>query len=108
MERDSLSPQLHYWAFALVIFPLLTIIGNILVVLSVLREKYLQTCTNFFVVSLALSDLIVASFVMPLAVYYEITQKWHHSNFMCDLWVCGFVICILVVKTRIEMSVIIY
>lgn len=81
------NPQLRYWAFVLILFPLMTIIGNILVVISVFREKYLQTCTNFFVVSLALSDLIVASCVMPLAVYYEITQKWHFSNFMCDLWV---------------------
>lgn len=81
------DPEFRYWAFVLLLFPLLTIFGNILVVLSVVREKYLQTCTNYFVVSLAISDLVVASAVMPFAVYYEITQKWYMSNFLCDAWV---------------------
>ena len=63
----------HYWSFFLFLFPLFTIFGNILVVLSVFKEKNLQTCTNYFVVSLAISDLIVAAAVMPLAVYYEVT-----------------------------------
>ena len=62
----------HYWSFFLFLFPLFTIFGNILVVLSVFKEKNLQTCTNYFVVSLAISDLIVAAAVMPLAVYYEV------------------------------------
>ena len=65
----------RYWAFILLLFPICTIMGNVLVVMSVFREKYLQTCTNFFVVSLAISDLVVASLVMPLAVYYEVHNK---------------------------------
>lgn len=69
------DPSFRYWAFILIFFPLCTIFGNVLVVLSVFREKYLQTCTNFFVVSLALSDLVVASLVMPFAVYYEVSLK---------------------------------
>jgi hypothetical protein len=69
IETDSV----HYWAFALVVFPLFTIFGNVLVVVSVYREKSLHTVTNYFVVSLAISDVAVAAVVMPFAIYLEVS-----------------------------------
>ena len=58
-----------YWALLLFLFPLLTVIGNVLVILSVYRERSLQTATNYFIISLAIADLLVATLVMPFAVY---------------------------------------
>jgi len=60
------------WALLLLAFPLLTVFGNILVCLSVYRERNLRTATNFFIVSLAVADIMVAILVMPLAVYVEV------------------------------------
>jgi len=62
----------RYWALILIFIPLCTIVGNVLVVVSVVKEKNLHTVTNYFVVSLAIADLAVASTVMPFAVYYEV------------------------------------
>ena len=76
-----------YWALVLMLFPLTTIFGNSLVVLSVFREKNLRTVTNYFVVSLALADMTVAAAVMPFAVYYEVTKRWLMSKVLCDAWV---------------------
>ncbi|KAL1506306.1 hypothetical protein ABEB36_005695 [Hypothenemus hampei] len=59
----------NYWALVLLIVPILTLFGNVLVILSVYRERTLQTATNYFIVSLALADLLVAVVVMPFAVY---------------------------------------
>lgn len=59
----------NWWALILVIVPCLTLFGNILVILAVVRERALQTVTNYFIVSLALADLLVAALVMPFAVY---------------------------------------
>lgn len=49
-------------ALILTIIPLLTIFGNGLVILAVYRERSLQTVTNFLIVSLAISDLLVSFF----------------------------------------------
>uniref|UniRef100_A0A1A9WVF7 G-protein coupled receptors family 1 profile domain-containing protein n=1 Tax=Glossina brevipalpis TaxID=37001 RepID=A0A1A9WVF7_9MUSC len=59
----------NYWALILIVFPIFTLFGNILVILSVFRERSLQTVTNYFIVSLAIADLLVAVVVMPFAVY---------------------------------------
>ncbi len=59
----------NYVALILLLFPLLAILGNLLVVLSVIRQKNLHNVTNYLVVSLASSDLFVAAVVMPIAVY---------------------------------------
>jgi hypothetical protein len=80
---SSLIPQsvtietnsVNYWAFALIVFPIFTIFGNVLVVVSVYREKSLHTVTNYFVVSLAISDITVAAVVMPFAIYLEVSRK---------------------------------
>lgn len=65
----------NYWALVLVLFPIFTLFGNVLVILSVYRERTLQTVTNYFIVSLALADLLVAVVVMPFAVYVLVSPK---------------------------------
>lgn len=58
-----------YWALVLIPLPLVAVVGNILVILSVYKERSLQSATNYFIVSLAFADLLVAAVVMPFAVY---------------------------------------
>lgn len=48
------------------------ICGNLLVCLSVFTEKALKTTTNYFIVSLAVADLMLAVLVLPLFVYSEV------------------------------------
>ena len=69
--------RLTYWAFLLTIVPVLTMFGNLLVCIAVYREKTLQTVTNYFIVSLAVADIMVATLVMPLAVYVEVSGFKH-------------------------------
>lgn len=69
---DSVSIY-NWWALSLLVFPVLTLFGNVLVILSVWRERSLQTATNYFIVSLAVADLLVAVVVMPFGVYYLVS-----------------------------------
>uniref|UniRef100_A0A8C6PDP3 Dopamine receptor D4a n=1 Tax=Nothobranchius furzeri TaxID=105023 RepID=A0A8C6PDP3_NOTFU len=59
--------------------------GNVLVCLSVLTEKALKTTTNYFIVSLAVADLMLAVLVLPLFVYSEFQDGvWTLSTTICD------------------------
>lgn len=66
----------------------LTIVGNILVILSVLLVKKLRhPSSNYLLVSLAISDLCVAVLVMPLALYAEVSSQWNLGPTVCNMWV---------------------
>ncbi|XP_017487191.1 PREDICTED: tyramine/octopamine receptor [Rhagoletis zephyria] len=59
----------------------LTIIGNILVILSVFTYKPLRIVQNFFIVSLAVADLTVALLVLPFNVAYSILGRWEFDRY---------------------------
>uniref|UniRef100_A0A7N9ALQ5 G-protein coupled receptors family 1 profile domain-containing protein n=1 Tax=Mastacembelus armatus TaxID=205130 RepID=A0A7N9ALQ5_9TELE len=75
--------------FLALIFGILLIViiaaGNVLVCLSVYLEKALKTTTNYFIVSLAFADLMLAVLVLPLFVYAEFQGGvWSLDMMMCD------------------------
>ncbi|XP_028305142.1 dopamine receptor D4 related sequence [Gouania willdenowi] len=76
----------NYPALLLGVFLILIIIlGNILVCLSVLTERSLKTATNYFIISLAVADLLLAVLVLPLFVYSEFLGGiWTLSLSVCD------------------------
>lgn len=64
-----------------------TIIGNSLVCIAVGIVKRLQSPSNLLIVSLALSDLLVAILVMPFSAILEVLGgRWPFSDTVCDLW----------------------
>jgi len=57
------------WAALLIVMVIVpTIGGNILVILAVSLERKLQNATNYFLMSLAVADLLVGLLVMPIAL----------------------------------------
>lgn len=70
-----------------------TIVGNILVILSVFTYKPLRIVQNFFIVSLAVADLTVAILVMPLNVVYTILGRWVFGIHICKMWLTSDVLC---------------
>ncbi len=74
----------------LTLIVLVTIIGNVLVCLSVILVRKLRKPQNYLLVSLAVSDLFVALIVMPFAMVFELNEAtWPLSDGLCDLWVSG-------------------
>lgn len=67
-SHDTLFDLVQYdWTFLFVfVFILAGGLGNILVCLAVLLDRRLQNVTNYFLLSLAIADLLVSLFVMPL------------------------------------------
>ena len=68
-------------------FSFITIVGNLMVMIAVFKEIYLRTVTNYFIVSLAVADMMVGGVVMPFSISHEMTnQKWLYGQEWCDLW----------------------
>lgn len=63
-----------------------TILGNILVCTAVVIVRKLRTPSNLLIASLAVSDLLVAALVMPLAAVLEAQQRWTMGRLVCDMW----------------------
>lgn len=66
------SPPYNFYAVLLVLLIFCVVFGNVLVCVAVSRERALQTTTNYLIVSLAVSDLLLATLVMPWGVYLEV------------------------------------
>ena len=71
----------------LALFSLVVIVGNIMVIVAVFKELYLRSVTNYFIVSLAIADVMVGGVVMPFAISHEMTNEvWLYGQEWCDLW----------------------
>lgn len=63
------------------------VFGNALVIVSVIRHRKLRILTNYYVVSLALADLLVALGAMTFNAIVSVTNgRWLFGDFLCDLW----------------------
>ncbi|XP_049285793.1 putative tyramine receptor 2 [Anopheles funestus] len=80
-------------ALILTLIIIITIVGNILVILSVFTYKPLRIVQNFFIVSLAVADLTVAILVLPLNVAYSILGRWEFGIHVCKMWLTSDVLC---------------
>ncbi|KAJ3597357.1 hypothetical protein NHX12_000885 [Muraenolepis orangiensis] len=78
---DASSPPYNFYAVLLVLLIFCVVFGNVLVCVAVWAERTLHTTTNYLIVSLAVSDLLLATLVMPWAVVGE----WGFSLLHCDL-----------------------
>jgi hypothetical protein len=69
------TPEYSYnWpVLFLSFFSIIGVVGNLLVCLAIATERRLQSRTNWFLLSLALADMLVSGLVIPLAVLKDFT-----------------------------------
>ncbi|XP_033757176.1 QRFP-like peptide receptor [Pecten maximus] len=62
---------------------LLAAVGNVLIILVVIWNKQLRTTTNFYIVNLAVSDLLVTLACSWVHVVDDLTEGWILGTFFC-------------------------
>ncbi|XP_028270472.1 alpha-1A adrenergic receptor [Parambassis ranga] len=75
------------------IFIVFGIVGNILVILSVVCHRHLRTVTHYFIVNLAVADLLLSSTVLPFSAIFEILDRWVFGRVFCNIWAAVDVLC---------------
>ncbi|XP_004703424.1 neuropeptide FF receptor 2 [Echinops telfairi] len=63
----------------------LCMVGNTVVCFIVTRNKHMHTVTNLFILNLAISDLLVGIFCMPITLLDNIIAGWPFGNTMCKM-----------------------
>ncbi|XP_078673249.1 muscarinic acetylcholine receptor M2-like [Branchiostoma floridae x Branchiostoma belcheri] len=71
----------------LVLISIATVVGNVMVLVALVRERMLRTVYNYFILNLALADLSVGLVIMPLSATYVAFGNWPFGSAMCVLWV---------------------
>ncbi|XP_064614234.1 5-hydroxytryptamine receptor 1D-like [Liolophura sinensis] len=70
-----------------------TILGNIFVISAILLEKSLRATSNYLILSLAVTDLMVAVLVMPISILNQISTSWRLGTPVCDMWISFDILC---------------
>ncbi|KAG1680716.1 putative G-protein coupled receptor No9 [Nymphon striatum] len=89
---DSVSEEFLRQHRVILIFILLgtinvlVILGNSLVIIAVKTTPKLQTITNYFIVSLAVADLLVGLTTLPFSTASEVLKVWIFGKTWCQIW----------------------
>ncbi|XP_046543665.1 neuropeptide FF receptor 2-like [Haliotis rubra] len=67
----------------LIVSALLSVVGNAMVILVVVRHRGMRTRTNLFLVNLAVADFLVGCLAMPAAITTIIAQTWKFGEEFC-------------------------
>lgn len=83
-------PLIRQPAHMIVIFALayglvfiFALLGNILVIAVIFKDPTMRNVTNYFILNLAVADILVAIFVLPITLLANIFSGWRFGAFMC-------------------------
>ncbi|CAH1798848.1 unnamed protein product [Owenia fusiformis] len=72
-------------AVLFVVIVTLTILGNALVCLAILLNRTLQRTTNYFILSLAVADLLLGIIVLPFSAILTSSKQWYFGIVWCNI-----------------------
>ena len=72
-----------------------TILGNVFVILAFIIDKHIRQggLANYFIINLALSDLLLGVVVLPFSASYSTFGIWHFGHVFCEVWLMIDVLC---------------
>lgn len=92
--QDETSPPHTAQAVFLIVIISVTLLGNGSVCATVFLNRSLRTFTNLLVVSLAISDIMVATLSLPFRVHQTLHNfKWCLSEVLCQFWISADSFC---------------
>lgn len=64
-----------------------TIIGNVMVILAYVRDRRIRAnVASLFILNLAITDVVVGTFMWPISLSWLIKDDWVHGEIFCKVW----------------------
>lgn len=85
-QRNGTTSSLSYILIVIyIIIFIAAVVGNLLVIFTLVHNKRMRTVTNVFLLNLAVSDLLLAVFCMPFTLIPMFLQNFIFGATMCVL-----------------------
>ncbi|CAB4026268.1 dopamine D2-like receptor [Paramuricea clavata] len=77
----------------LILVIIAALFGNGFVCMAVYKVRRLQKVSNYFLVSLAVSDILVVLLAIPFRIYFELNTEWQLGEHACRFWIFMDLLC---------------
>ena len=100
-----------FWLLILVaifggVTSVLTVLGNTLVILAFFLDRQIRQPTNYFILSLSVSDFLIGLLSMPLLTIYIYAKEWPLSATICDIWLSlDYTVCLTSIYTVLFITI---
>jgi muscarinic acetylcholine receptor M3 len=85
---------------------LITVSGNLLVMFSFFLDKQIRNPTNYFILSLSVSDFLIGLFSMPSYTLYLMLGEWPFGEVLCNLWLSlDYTVCLTSIYTVLSITI---
>lgn len=108
IEQNKYYP---FWILVLVaifgsITSVLTVLGNILVILAFFLDRQIRQPTNYFILSLSVSDFLIGLLSMPILTIYIYAEQWPLNAIICDIWLSlDYTVCLTSIYTVLFITI---